>query len=138
MLQQEVITREVIGAFFTVYNELRHGFLESVYANALEFELRQRGQRVAREVPVSVHYCGVPVGFYRADLVVEDIVLVEIKATRIMDPQARQQILNYLRGTDLDIGLLLHFGPKPHFERVICTRSRGEAPKSQADRKSVV
>ena len=132
MLEHEAITQEVLGAFYTVYNELRHGFLESVYANALACELCERGQRVAREVPITVRYRGTPVGFYRADLVVEDIVLVEIKSSRQLDPQARQQALNYLRGTDLEIGLLLHFGPRPHFERVVCTRARGEGPKSRA------
>ena len=129
-LLEQRLTHEVIGAFFAVYNELDHGYLEAVYANALELELKRRGLRVAREVPVTVRFRGTPVGYYRADLLVADVILVEIKASRILDAHARLQTLNYLRGTGLAVGLLLHFGPKPHFERLVCHRSdpRRSAP----------
>jgi GxxExxY protein len=122
VLVQESVTREVIGAFYAVYNGLGFGFLEAVYANALELELRRRGKVVERELPIDVSYRGSLVGFYRADLVVDKVVLVEIKSARILDPHVRQQALNYLRGTNLEVALILHFGPKPHFERLISTR----------------
>ena len=122
VLVQEAVTRQVLGAFYDAYNGLGYGFLEAVYGNALEIELRRRRQRVDREVPISVWYRGRSIGDYRADLIVERVVLVEIKASRALDPHARQQTLNYLRGTELEVGLLLHFGPKPRFERLVCTK----------------
>ena len=134
VLVQETVTRQILGAFYDVYNGLGYGFLEAVYANALVIELRRRAQRVEREVPISVYYRGRPIGEYRADLVVEGVVLVEIKATRTLDPHARQQTLNYLRGTELAVGLLLHFGPKPQFERLVCELDpRRSARPSAAD-----
>jgi len=120
-LLEEGLTREIIAAFYEVYNQLGFGFLEGVYANALALELRNRGAIVAREVPVRVSYRGDLVGEYRADMVVDGAVLVEVKATRVLDQHARQQTLNYLRGTHFEVGLLLHFGPRPHFERVVST-----------------
>lgn len=119
VLVQEAVTRQVIGAFYDVFNRLGYGFLEAVYANALEIELRERRQRVEREVPVQVNYRGRSIGEYRADLIVGGTVLVEIKATKTLEAHARQQLLNYIRGTDLEVGILLHFGPKPRFERII-------------------
>lgn len=119
VLRQESITREIIGAFYAVYNDLDYGRLEAVYANALALELGWRGIKAAREVPLSVSYKGHEVGFYRADLVVDGAVLVEVKATRYLDPQARRQVLNYLRASDIGVGLLLHFGPRPRFERLV-------------------
>jgi GxxExxY protein len=122
VLLQESVTREVIGAFYAVYNGLGFGFLEAVYANALELELTGRGRAVDRELPIDVRYRGASVGFYRADLVVDKVVLIEIKSTKVLDPHTRQQTLNYLRGTNLEVALILHFGPKPHFERLISTK----------------
>ena len=119
LLAQERTTRRILRAFYDVYNRLGFGFLESVYGNALELELREHGLLVRREMPVRVHYRGHPVGEFRADIVVEDVVLVEIKASRLLDPHAREQTLNYLRGTELEIGLILHFGTRPQFERLI-------------------
>jgi GxxExxY protein len=119
LLLQESTTRRIVGSFYDVYNRLGFGFLESVYANALELELNEHGLLVRREMPVRVHYRGRPVGEFRADMVVEDVVLVEIKASRVLDPHAREQTLNYLRGTALEVGLILHFGTRPRFERVI-------------------
>ena len=123
MLREESVTREILGAFFAVYNELDFGHLESVYANALALELSWRGLKAEREVPLTVCYRGHEVGFYRADLVIERAVLVELKATRDLDPQARRQTLNYIRATNLGVGLLLHFGAKPRFERVVGPRA---------------
>jgi GxxExxY protein len=127
VLRQEEITREVIGAFFRVYNTLRHGYLESVYAGAMVVELRRRGILVQREAPVDVRYAGEVVGTYRADLIVEGEIVVELKSSAQLDPSAKAQLLNYLRATGLELGLLLHFGKKASFGRVIATRSQPRA-----------
>lgn len=113
------LTHEIIGAFYTVYNALGYGFLESVHSNALSFELRLRGLGVQREKPVEVQYLGHPVGFYRMDIVVEDRVLLEIKSTAALSEADRRQLFNYLRASSQNVGLLLHFGPKPAYERFI-------------------
>ncbi len=124
VLLQEHLTRGVIGgAFYRVYNTLGFGFLESVYANALTHEMTKRGLRVEREVPVRVWYDGHPVGTFRVDVLVEGAVVVEIKAARALGPTDPQQVLNYLRGTNLEVGLLLHFGPKPSFKRFVSSNT---------------
>ena len=111
-------TEKVIGAFFDVYNTLRFGFLESVYASALEFEFRARGIEYVREVPLLVYYRGVVVGTYRADFVVEGLVIVEIKASNAIVDRDKRQLLHYLRATGLEVGLLLHFGPEAKVHRI--------------------
>jgi GxxExxY protein len=113
------ITRVIIGAFYTVYNALGFGFLESVYSRALYIELRKRGLRVEREVETVVSYEGHPVGRYRIDLLVEGRIVIEIKSTKLLAPEHRRQLLNCVRCSDMQVGLLLHFGPEPKFYRVI-------------------
>ena len=125
------VSEDVIGAFFEVYNLLRPGFLEAVYARALEVELRLRGIDVQREACITVWYKGHEVGFYRADLLVDGWIIVEIKATKALDDSARYQLLNYLRATGLALGLLLHFGPKANFQRVV---NRGDGRSSTSKR----
>jgi GxxExxY protein len=120
------ITGEIISAFYAVYNELGFGFLESVYVRALAIELFQRRMNVAREVPVTVYYKGVTVGTYRADLVVSDAVVVEVKAGDQVLDQDRPQLINYLRASNKEVGLLLYFGPKAILKRVIHTKKLGE------------
>jgi GxxExxY protein len=120
------ITGEVISAFYAVYNELGFGFLESVYVRALAIELFQRRMNVAREVPVTVYYKGVTVGTYRADLLVSDTVVVEVKAGEQVLEQDRPQLINYLRASNKEVGLLLYFGPKAVLKRVIHTKKLGE------------
>ena len=120
------ITGEIIAAFYAVYNELGFGFIESVYVRALAIELFQRRMNVAREVPVTVYYKGVTVGTYRADLVVSDTVVVEAKAGEHMAESDRLQLVNYLRASGKEVGLLLHFGPKATLKRVIHTKKLGE------------
>jgi GxxExxY protein len=116
------LTREILAVFYTVYTTLGYGFLESVYVNALVVELQLRGFKVEREVPVEVVYVGVPVGTYRMDLVVEGRVLLEVKAGKCMHEADEAQTLNYLRASEIKVALLLHFGPKPQFRRVVHTR----------------
>ncbi|WP_263368544.1 GxxExxY protein [Edaphobacter bradus] len=113
------ITEKIIGVFFEVYKELGGGFLESVYQEALRIALVQTGFNVAAEVPVPVHFRGEVAGNFRADLVVNDCVLLELKAISVFDREHEGQILHYLRATKLEVGLLLNFGPRPQFRRFI-------------------
>ena len=113
------ITGAIIGAFFEVYNELRFGFLEAVYAKALECEFLGRAIPHVREVAFDVHYKGQVVGVYRPDFLVAGVVVVEVKATHAVGPADKRQLLNYLRATGMQVGLLLHFGPEAKFSRVI-------------------
>lgn len=113
------LTAEIIAAFYAVYNTLGYGMLESVHANALSIELRARGFSVGREVPVEIVYRGVQAGFFRLDLVVNDQVLVECKATEQLAASARPQVFNYLKCSRFPVALLLHFGPHPRHYRFV-------------------
>lgn len=113
------LTREIIAAFYTVYNSLGFGLLESVYANALAIELRSRGFRVEREVAVEVVYLGEVAGYFRLDLVVEGKILIECKASEHLAPSARPQVFNYLKCSAYPVALLLHFGPAPRHHRFL-------------------
>jgi GxxExxY protein len=115
------LTREIIGAFFDVYNELGYGFLESVYQRALPVALGARGIRSEREVPLAVQFRGVAVGAYRADLVAEGKVIVESKVAEKILPIHERQLFNYLKATSLSVGLILNFGPRPTFRRLLLT-----------------
>jgi GxxExxY protein len=116
------LLREIIGAFYDVHNSLGYGFLETHYAAALERKLRARGLSVSREHAVQVRFEGEEIGFHRLDMVVDGVVVVELKATPALAPSARQQLYNYLRATDLEVGLLLHFGPVPRFQKMFVPR----------------
>ena len=100
------------------------GFMEGVYAAALELELRNRGRRVVRELSATVHYLGFAIAHQRLDLVVDDKLVVEIKATEKLHADAGRQLYNYLRATNLEVGLLLHFGREAKFYRLLCENSR--------------
>jgi GxxExxY protein len=113
------VTEKILGVFFEVYNELGGGFLESVYHQALRIALSQAELRVAAEVPVPVYFRGEVVGSFRADLIVNDCVLLELKAVSGVDREHEGQILHYLRATSLEVGLLLNFGPRPQLKRFI-------------------
>ena len=114
----------IITSFYRVYDDLGFGFLESVYCAAMLLELNSRGVHVEREARIDVYYRGVEVGHFRADLLVERKVIVEIKASLTVTEADRKQLLNYLRGTSLELGLLLHFGPKASFQRLVYTKKR--------------
>jgi GxxExxY protein len=118
-LIEEALTRSVIGAFYEVYNQLGFGFLEHLYVLALQRELAERGHSVSREVGIEVRYKGLPLGVQRLDLIVDNKLIVETKSTYELHRAAIRQLHNYLRATNLEIGLLLHFGPDPRFHRVI-------------------
>jgi len=117
--EHDALTERIIGCSYTVLNTLGPGFLESVYENALAHELRKAGLGVEQQRPLTVRYDGVAVGEYKTDLLVEETVLVELKAVRALDDAHLAQCLNYLRATGLHTCLLLNFGtPKLGIKRV--------------------
>ena len=124
----EELTRSVIAAFYEVYNHLGYGLLERVYAMALERELTARGHRVEREVNVPVYYKGELLTTQRIDMVVDGLLVVEIKSTETVPPSAMRQLVSYLRSTPLELGLLTHFGPEPKVRRAIYTKRRRASP----------
>ncbi|MEP7346941.1 MAG: GxxExxY protein [Gemmatimonadaceae bacterium] len=120
----EDLSRSVIGAFYEVYNTLGFGFLESVYVKALERELELRGHQFSRDVSVYVMYKGESLVTQRIDMIVDSKLVVEVKSTRQLHPSALRQAHNYVRATNLEIALLLHFGPAPAFHRLISKNRR--------------
>ncbi|HEU5304743.1 MAG TPA: GxxExxY protein [Gemmatimonadales bacterium] len=128
-LKHQDLTRKIIGVFFSVYNELGPGFLESVYVEALTLALRDAGLNVQREMPLSVHFRNRIVGQFRADLVVAGAVLVEAKACSYLQATHEAQMLNYLRATVLEVGLLVNFGPRPTASDATCSRTAINLPR---------
>ena len=124
VLRHSDLSERIIGVFYDVYNELGHGFLESTYAEAMVVALEDAGLTVAREVPVPVWFRGRKVGQYFADLMVEDTILLELKAARSMDGTHEAQLLHYLLATDVEVGLLLNFGVRPQFRRLLFDNER--------------
>ncbi len=118
LLHQE-LTNVIIKIFYEVYNELGYGFLEKVYQNSLYLELKNKGLKVETQKRLAVYYKGIEVGEYYADLIVEDKIILELKAADCIVKDFENQILNYLRATDCKVGLLLNFGKKPEFKRKI-------------------
>ena len=127
------LTESIIGAFYFVYNELGYGFLEKVYVEALVRVLRKLGHKVQREVYVSVYFQDEVICVQRLDLLVEDKVVLEVKSTHDVSESDHRQLRSYLNGTRLEVGLLLHFGPKPRFHRTICTTNRRSNPPDLPD-----
>jgi len=123
LLHQE-LTERIIKVFYDVYNELGYGFLEKVYQNSLYIELKANGFQVEAQKQINVHYKGNHVGEYYADLIVDNVVILELKAADCMVKEFEWQLLNYLRGTDIEVGLLLNFGKKPEFIRKVYENSR--------------
>ncbi len=123
-MKHEETTKEIIGAFYTVYNTLGYGFLEKVYERAMAIELRKRGMQVVCQYPITVTYDGQVVGEYIADMLVEDRVIVEFKAVRRLLTEHEAQLLNYLNATVYEVGLLFNFGPKPEFIRKVFDNDR--------------
>ena len=115
----EDLTRRIIGISFEVLNELGSGFLESVYKKALLLALRQADLEASEEVKLGVTFRGENVGVFFADIIVEAKVLLEIKAVKALTPEHQAQVINYLKATGLDVGLLLNFGrPKLEYKRM--------------------
>jgi GxxExxY protein len=134
-LKHSDLTGEIIGVFYEVYNELGHGFLESTYSEAMIVALEARGLAVCRQVPVPVWFRGRKVGQYFADLIVEEKILLELKAVRALDSAHEAQLLHYLRATDIEVGLLLNFGLRPQFRRLLFDNERKKTRENP--RKSV-
>jgi len=111
------LTEQIIGIFYEVYNELRAGFLEKVYEEALALVFKERGIPCQRQVQIPVWFHDQVIGTYDADLVVKGLVLLELKACRALDSSHEAQLLHYLRSTEIEVGLLLNFGPRPQVRR---------------------
>jgi GxxExxY protein len=120
------LTSAIIGAFYDVYNELGYGFLEKVYENALTHELRKRGYHVQQQEAIDVTYDDLLVGHYYADILVNGVVILELKAAKAIIEEHEAQLLNYLKATEIEVVLLLNFGPKPEFKRRIFETARRE------------
>jgi|SRR5690625_173176 len=118
------VTKEIIRAFYKVYNTLGYGFLEKVYENAMYFELRKMGFFVERQKRIKVFYEEVEVGDYFADLIVSESVIVELKAAEALHIENEYQLINYLKATEIEVGLLLNFGKTPEFKRKIFSNKR--------------
>jgi GxxExxY protein len=114
-----ILTKKIIGIFYDVYNELGHGFLESVYQDSLVIALESRGLQVSTPVDIPVWFRGTRVGKFEGDVLVDRCILLELKAARALDSAHQAQLLNYLRATDIEVGLLLNFGLKPEFKRLL-------------------
>ncbi len=113
------LTSRVIRVFYDVYNELGYGFLEVVYRKAMEIALAEAGFRVGVEVGIPVKFRGHEVGRFRADLLVDDVILLELKTCEELTRQHQAQLTHYLRATSVEVGLLMNFGPAPRLKRVV-------------------
>ena len=113
------ITDKIIKAFYKVYNTLGHGFLEKVYENAIFIELQSMGLSVNKQEAILVYYENIEVGAYFADLIVENTVIIELKATESLCEEHEFQLINYLKATEIEVGLLLNFGKKPEIKRKV-------------------
>jgi GxxExxY protein len=118
------ITGEILKAFYKVYNELGYGFLEKVYENALKMELESQGFEVKQQFPINVYYNGKVAGEYFADLIVENKVIIEIKTALTIDKAHEAQLLNYLKATEIEVGLVLNFGQKPEKVRKVFSNKK--------------
>ena len=119
-LQQADVTEKIIGAAFAVYSELGYGFLESVYQRAMQVELQQSGFKCEIECPIKVKYRNIIVGDFRADLFVNEVVIVELKTARNYSAEDEPQLLNELKATGIKVGLLINFGrTKVEFKRMV-------------------
>jgi GxxExxY protein len=126
------ITDEILRCFYRGGNKMGHGFLESVYRNVMYIELTAAGVKVKTGVRLPVRYEGRLVGDFETDLIVEELVIVEIKAGRAIDPSATAQVINYLRASQLEVGLILNFGPRLEFRRILFDNKRKVAAVDSA------
>ena len=123
-LIHKALTDKILKIFYSVYNELGYGFLEKVYQNSMYIELRASGLDVKAQKQIKVYYKDFEVGDYYADLVVNDIIILELKAAECLISEFECQLINYLKGTDIEVGILLNFGKKPEFIRKVYENSR--------------
>ncbi len=116
-MKHSELTEKILKGYYQVYNSLGYGFLEKVYENALVHELKQMGLVVRQQQPIEVHYNELKVGQYFADIFVEDCVIIELKASESLCEADEYQLINYLKATEVEVGLLLNFGKKPEIKR---------------------
>ena len=118
-IKHKELTEKIIKVFYKVYNKLGYGFLEKIYENGMMIELKKEDMSAVAQFPIKVHYEDEIIGEYFADILVDNKVIVEIKASRSLAPENEAQLLNYLKATDMEVGLLLNFGPKPEIKRKV-------------------
>ena len=123
LIHQELIDI-ILTQFYRIYNDLGYGFLERVYQNALYFALVDAGLKCEAEKPIKIYHDGRIVGDYRADLLVEDSVILELKACEELNPAHEAQLINYLKSTKIEVGYLLNFGKKAKFSRKVYSNNR--------------
>ena len=123
-LKHRELTDQIIGTFYEVYNELGFGFLESVYENSMVIALKAKRLDVEQQVSIPVWFRGERVGDFVPDLIIEDKVILELKAVRTLDERHKAQLLNYLKATEIEVGLLLNFGHSAEFKRMAFDNSR--------------
>jgi GxxExxY protein len=128
----ENITEQILKGFYKVYNTLGYGFLEKVYENALLVVLREMGLNVRQQHPITVYYGFDVIGEYFADLLVQDCVIVELKTAEQLRSEHIAQLTNYLKATNLEVGLLLNFGNNPEFKRIVFSNRKKDPRKSAA------
>jgi GxxExxY protein len=124
------ITDKIIRGYYNVYNKLGYGFLEKVYEHAMMLELPKFGLDCKNQVPIKVYYDFKSIGEYFADILVDNLVIVELKAAENLCEEHECQLINYLRATELEVGLLLNFGRTPQFKRKVLTIDRKNLNKS--------
>ena len=117
--KQSDLTNIILRCFYTVYNKLGYGFLEKVYEKALLIELRKNGLNAVRQVPLKVYYDSVEIGDYFADIIVDNAIIIEIKAAEGLAEIHEAQLINYLKATSIEVGLLLNFGKTPQCKRKV-------------------
>jgi len=118
-MKHKELTEQIIKIFFTVYNTLGYGFLEKIYENAMMIEFRKAVTSAVSQSPIKVLYEDEIIGEYYADILVDDKIIVEIKATKSLALEHEAQLLNYLKATNVEVGLLLNFGPESEIKRKV-------------------
>ena len=122
------LTDRIIGVFYEVYNELGFGFLESVYEDAMAIARSEKGIPIERQVPIPVWFRGRSIGSFVADLVIERSIIIELKAVNRLVEGHVAQLMNYLRATEIEVGLVMNFGPSPEFKRRVFENTRKGVP----------
>jgi GxxExxY protein len=133
VLKHRELTEKIIGIFYDVYNELGYGFLESVYQESLVIALCDAGLSIERQPAIPVWFRGHEVGRFRGDVLEEGTVLLELKCARILEPSNEAQLLHYLKSTAVEIGLLLNFGSRPQFRRLLFDNERKKIRENRCE-----
>lgn len=129
-MKEKELTGRIINAFYKVYNSLHYGHAEKIYENALLHELRKRGLKCEQQKMISVYYDGLKVGYYITDICVEDLVILELKASQRMEIAHEAQLFGYLKASEYELGLVLNFGLKPEMKRKAYSNSHNSRLES--------